>query len=220
MGDKQYMLDQIKAKITEGYRCIKIKVAALDFNQECEVLKAIRNEYNEYEIELRLDANGGFTLDEVEEKLKRLSEFSIHSIEQPIATNQWVKMASIVDLGIIDIALDEELIGVTSQETKVEMLSAIHPKYVILKPSLLGGYKEGEDWISIAESMNIDWWITSALESNIGLNAISQWTASLDSQRPQGLGTGQLFKNNIPSPLYIDNGHLYYGQESWVLPIS
>ena len=218
MGTKQYMLDQIKTKIDSGFHCIKIKVAALGFDQECEVLKAIRNEYDENEIELRLDANGGFSVLEAEEKLKRLSDFKIHSIEQPIAINQWNEMTKLIDLDIIDVALDEELIGIQSKEDKTRVLKAIRPQYIILKPSLVGGYQASEEWISIAESMGIGWWVTSALESNIGLNAIAQWTATLDSTLPQGLGTGQLFNNNIPSPLYIDSGHLYSGDNIWKLP--
>ena len=218
MGDKQFMLDQIKDKIAQGYHCIKIKVAALDFDIECEVLKAIRNEYDESEIELRVDANGGFNTDEVVEKLKRLSDYRLHSIEQPIATNHWEDMASLVSMNIIDIALDEELIGISNVKDKNRMLNTIKPPYIILKPSLLGGFTSSAEWISIAETLNIGWWITSALESNLGLNAIAQWTATLGSDRPQGLGTGQLFSNNLASPLYINNGHLYHGDATWELP--
>lgn len=216
MGEAQFMIDQIKYKIEQGYSCIKIKVAAIDFETECSILKQIRNEYSTEEIEIRLDANGGFGIDEAEEKLKRLSDYHIHSIEQPISAKRWSHMKTLCDSRIIDIALDEELIGVSSLE-KSKLLSSINPQYIILKPSLLGGFAESQEWISLADKQNIGWWITSALEANIGLNAIAQWTATLGSDRPQGLGTGQLFINNIPSPLYINNGHLYYGDQAWDL---
>ncbi len=216
MGEPQYMIDQIKDKIEQGYSCIKIKVAAIEFHDECEVLKHIRREYDPRDIEIRLDANGGFAIDDAKEKLKRLAEFNIHSIEQPIAVQQWDQMSDLCEAQIIDIALDEELIGVTTKN-KAELLEIIRPQYIILKPSLLGGFSQSQEWIDLANKVKIGWWVTSALESNIGLNAIAQWTATLNSDRPQGLGTGQLFTNNIDAPLYIKEGHLFYGDGAWSL---
>jgi len=215
MGDKQYMYDQILQKINNGYRCIKIKIAAINFNDEIALLKYIRQHFSSAEIEIRVDANGGFDVSQALEKLKVLSEYDLHSIEQPIAIRQYNEMSRLCELSPIDIALDEELIGVTSFEKKEEMLKAINPQYIILKPSLVGGFKASEEWISLAEKFNVGWWITSALEANIGLNAIAQWAASLNTTMYQGLGTGQLFTNNVDSPLYIEEGHLYYGQNSW-----
>ncbi len=216
MGEKGYMIDQIKDKIEQGYTCIKIKVAAIDFQDECAVLEHIRREYGPSDIEIRLDANGGFALDEAEEKLKHLSEYAIHSIEQPIAVQHWEHMSALCEAQIIDIALDEELIGVATKN-KAEMLGSIRPQYIILKPSLLGGFAKSQEWKDLADTAKIGWWVTSALESNIGLNAIAQWTATLESDRPQGLGTGQLFTNNVDSPLYIQNGYLFYGDGVWNL---
>ena len=215
MGEKSFMLDQIKEKINEGYRCIKIKIAAIDFDQECALLNYIRKEFSSDDIEIRVDANGGFTSDAVKEKLKRLSEYDLHSIEQPIGTHQWEEMADLCDEPIIDIALDEELIGLTHKATQQKMLDTIQPQYLILKPSLIGGFGEAEHWVKQAKQRGIAWWATSALESNIGLNAIAQWTAHMNTSLPQGLGTGQLYTNNIDSPLYIDAGHLYYGRTLW-----
>ena len=164
---------------------------------------------------MRLDANGGFTPKDALEKLNRLSAYHIHSIEQPIKPRQFDKMAALCQQSPIPIVLDEELIGTTPNE---ELLKTIHPAYIILKPSLLGGFKVSEEWIHLAKKHKIGWWITSALEANIGLNAIAQWAATLDSKMPQGLGTGQLYHNNIPSPLEIRDAKLFYNQqESWDL---
>ena len=215
MGAKSFMLDQIKTKISEGYRCIKIKIAAIDFKEECDLLHYIRREFSADDIEIRVDANGGFNVDTAQEQLKRLSDFDIHSIEQPIAPNQWNEMAKLCDEPYIDIALDEELISLTHAPTQKEMLDTIQPQYIILKPSLLGGFSAAEHWVKLAEGMGIAWWATSALESNIGLNAIAQWTAHMKTQQPQGLGTGMLYTNNIDSPLYIDKGYLHYGNDHW-----
>ena len=215
MGDREFMQRQIREKIAAGYHCIKLKVGALDFETELEIIAGIRQQFSPEDIEIRLDANGGFMPADALEKLKRLSEYSIHSIEQPIKPRQWEAMANICEHSPIPIVLDEELIGTEPNE---EMLLQIKPAYIILKPSLLGGFNVSENWIQLAEKNNIGWWNTSALEANIGLNAIAQWTASLNSSMPQGLGTGQLYHNNIQSPLEIRNAKLWYNQnQQWDL---
>ncbi len=210
MGDKEFMKSQIKEKLATGFSCIKMKIGAIDFETEMELLMAIRKEFSSNEIELRVDANGGFDPNNALEKLKRLSELEIHSIEQPIKQGQFNEMASLCEKTPLPIALDEELIGVFSVTKKQEVLQTIQPQYIILKPSLIGGFKGGNEWIENAEKQNIAWWITSALESNIGLNAIAQWTFTLNNSMPQGLGTGGLYTNNIDSPLEIEKGSLKY----------
>jgi len=219
MGDKAFMQKQIREKITAGYRCIKLKVGALDFETELEIITGIREQFSENEIEIRLDANGGFSPADALLKLEKLAKLQIHSIEQPIKQGQLDKMAEICQKSPIPIVLDEELIGIKSTE-KESLIEKIKPAYIILKPSLLGGFKASEEWIQLAERHNVKWWITSALESNIGLNAIAQWTSSLGSELPQGLGTGQLYHNNIPSPLEIRNAMLFYEKEKeWDLSL-
>ena len=209
MGDRDFMEKQIKEKISAGYHCIKLKIGANDFETELDIISAIRKQFSFSDIEIRLDANGAFSPQDAPDKLNRLSVFNIHSIEQPIRQHQWDAMGDICSNSPIPIVLDEELIGVKSSE-KEDLLKKIKPAYIILKPSLIGGFNQSEEWISLAEKHHISWWITSALESNIGLNAIAQWTATLGSTLPQGLGTGQLYHNNIPSPLSIDQAKLYY----------
>lgn len=217
MGDKVFMQKQISEKIAAGYRCIKLKVGALDFETELDIIKGIRSEFSADEIEIRLDANGGFTPADALEKLNRLSALEIHSIEQPVRQGQFEAMAALCSHSPIPIVLDEELIGVKPAD-KAAVLEQINPAYIILKPSLLGGFSESEAWIALAERLNIKWWITSALESNIGLNAIAQWTYTLKSPLPQGLGTGQLYHNNVDSPLEIREAKLYYNREKkWEL---
>ena len=219
MGDKEFMQNQITEKIAAGYRCIKLKVGALDFETELEIIADIRAEFPESEIEIRLDANGGFSADDALLKLEKLAKFQIHSIEQPIKQGQLDKMAEICQKSPIPIVLDEELIGIKSTD-KEALIDKIKPAYIILKPSLLGGFKASEEWIQLAEKHNVKWWITSALESNIGLNAIAQWTSTLGSDLPQGLGTGQLYHNNIPSPLEIRNAMLFYEKnKEWDLSL-
>ncbi len=215
MGEKQFMFDQVAEKIDSGFSCIKIKIAAIDFNDEIDLLKYIRQQFTLSEIEIRVDANGGFSTKEALEKLKILSDYNLHSIEQPIAIRQHDEMASLCEHSPLHIALDEELIGIHDVNEKEVLLNTIKPNYIILKPSLLGGFSSSEEWISVANKLKIGWWITSALESNVGLNAIAQWTATLESDMYQGLGTGQLFTNNIDSPLYIKDGQLFYSRGSW-----
>jgi o-succinylbenzoate synthase len=208
MGDKQFMMQQIKAKIESGFTCIKMKIGAIDFKTEIELLQSIRQEFSVNDIELRVDANGAFSPSEALEKLKILSELDLHSIEQPIRQGQFQDMARLCELSPLNIALDEELIGVFDITKKEELLQIINPQYIILKPSLIGGFKGSEEWINIAEKQKVKWWITSALESNVGLNAIAQWTYTLGNAMPQGLGTGSLFTNNFMSPLKVKKGTL------------
>jgi len=210
MGDSCFMKEQIQQKLENGFDCLKLKIGALDFNKEIKLLQAIRKEFGAEKIELRVDANGAFLPAEALSKLKILSEFEIHSIEQPIKAGQWKDMANLCVDSPLPIALDEELIGLYDSNLKKELLDAIKPQYIILKPSLLGGIKGSKEWIDLAEKRNIPWWITSALESNIGLNAIAQWTYTLNNSMPQGLGTGQIYSNNIVSPLFMHNGFLAY----------
>ena len=214
MGDADFMKTQIREKLEAGFRCIKLKIGAIDFEQELELLQMIRQEYNEKELELRVDANGAFSVEEALEKLKRLSEFSIHSIEQPIRQGQWETMAKLCEKSPVPIALDEELIGLKTTEEIQKMTETIHPQYLVLKPSLLGGFARSRQFIAVAEQNGAGWWVTSALEGNIGLNAIAQWTFLLENPMPQGLGTGQLFTNNIPSPLYIEGDQLEFDPEN------
>lgn len=216
MGDEIFMREQIQQKLEAGFNCIKMKVGAIDFEKEYSLLKTIRKKFSKDKIELRVDANGGFTAKDALYKLKKLAELDLHSIEQPIKPKQWKNMANLCLESPLPIALDEELIGVFSIADKKEVLEQIHPQYIILKPSLVGGFKGSEEWISIANELGIGWWITSALESNIGLNAIAQWTATIDNTMPQGLGTGSLFVNNFESPLQVADGQLFYRNDlSW-----
>ncbi len=209
MGDKDFMKKQLREKIAAGFHCIKLKVGALDFQTELEIIAGIRSQFSSSDIEIRLDANGGFSAHEALQKLHKLAQYQIHSIEQPIRQGQFEAMAELCATSPIDIVLDEELIAVHSAD-RASILETIKPAYIILKPSLHGGFKASEEWIDIAEKQGVKWWITSALESNIGLNAIAQWTFTLNSKLPQGLGTGQLYTNNVPSPLQIENAKLYY----------
>lgn len=218
MGESGFMKAQIREKIAQGFRCIKLKIGAIDFDTELELLKMIRAEFPAEQMEIRVDANGAFAVKEAPAKLRKLAGLQIHSIEQPIKQAQFEQMAELVNQDILPIALDEELIGVNDRAEKIKLLLAILPDYIILKPSLHGGIAGCSEWIEIAESLHIAWWITSALESNVGLNAIAQWTFTLKSKLPQGLGTGQLFTNNISSPLEIKNAYLYYNPDkSWDL---
>ena len=210
MGSEAFMKKQIAFKLSSGFSILKMKIGAIDFDIEISLLKSIRKEFSSEEIELRVDANGAFKPNEALEKLKNLSEYEIHSIEQPIKQGQLNEMAELCSKTPIPIALDEELIGIFNVTKKQELLQIINPQYIILKPSLVGGFKGSEEWIKLAENNQIGWWITSALESNIGLNAIAQWTYSLHTKKPQGLGTGSLFTNNFESPLEVENGYLHY----------
>lgn len=219
MGNEVDMLRQIEEKIEAGFRCIKMKIGAIDFSSECSLLKSIRQNFDTRDIEIRVDANGAFHPDDALDKLHTLAAFELHSIEQPVKAGQWDKMAGLCAKTPLPIALDEELIGFYENEKKNELLQYIQPQYIILKPSLAGGFSGSENWIKLAEENKIGWWITSALESNIGLNAIAQWTYQLKSPLPQGLGTGSLFTNNFESPLTVKNGYLYMDEsKKWEVP--
>ncbi len=210
MGEPSFMKAQIKEKLLQGFRCVKMKIGAINFETELGILKSIRKEFSAHDIELRVDANGAFSVKEALEKLKRLSELNLHSIEQPIKPRQYQEMAKLCETTPLAIALDEELIGVFDVTKKEELLQMIQPQYLILKPSLIGGYRGSSEWIKLAEEQKMQWWITSALESNVGLNAISQWTYTLQNSMAQGLGTGSLFTNNFESPLVVERGKLKY----------
>ncbi|MCL6266131.1 o-succinylbenzoate synthase [Flagellimonas myxillae] len=210
MGDENFMLSQLEEKLEAGFNCIKMKIGAIDFAQELSILDAIRSRFSSKEIELRVDANGAFTADRALEKLNTLAQYELHSIEQPIKPKQWQVLASLCKNTPLPIALDEELIGIFSVTEKEQLLQTIQPQFIILKPSLVGGYSGSTEWIQIAEKYGIGWWVTSALESNIGLNAIAQWTGTLDLKMPQGLGTGSLFTNNFEGPLEVSEGKLFY----------
>lgn len=216
MGEKSFMKEQIKEKIKQGFSCIKLKIGAIDFDAEMELLQYIRKEFSAKEIELRVDANGAFQPEDALEKLKRLSNLSLHSIEQPIRQGQYKEMAKLCKETPLPIALDEELIGVFKTSDKENLIEEIKPQYIILKPSLIGGFQGTEEWVNLAEKNQIGWWITSALESNIGLNAIAQFTYLQNNPMPQGLGTGSLFTNNIESPLQVKGENLNYNpQLTW-----
>lgn len=212
MGEEKFMQQQIQEKLDAGFHCIKIKIGGIDFEKELELLKNIRKELDEDKIILRLDANGAFRPEEALEKLHLLSQFQIHSIEQPIAAKKWDEMARICSESPIPIALDEELIGIHSTIEKENLLNTIRPQFLVLKPSLHGGFSGCNEWMELAEQRKISWWITSYLESNIGLNAIAQWTFHKNAKGFQGLGTGGLFTNNFNSPLEIR------GEQLWLNP--
>lgn len=210
MGEKEFMKQQIEEKINQGFKCIKLKIGAIEFDKELELLAFIRANFDENQIEIRVDANGAFDKSEALCKLNHLSGYELHSIEQPINKNQTDSMSELCKSTPFPIALDEELIGVFSYEQKEALLQKINPQYIILKPSLIGGIKGSKQWIELAEKHKIGWWITSALESNIGLNAIAQFTFLQNNPMPQGLGTGGLYTNNFDCPLVVQNGELCY----------
>ena len=210
MGEKELMLEQIDQKLKAGFKCIKLKIGAIDFDEELEMLDYIRSYHNAEELELRVDANGAFSAEDAMSKLEKLSRFNLHSIEQPIRQGQWDKMRNLCLQTPLPIALDEELIGISLASEKRNLLDKIQPQYIILKPSLIGGLQEADEWIALAEERKIGWWITSALESNVGLNVIAQYTATKNNPMPQGLGTGSLFKNNLAAPLKTEGELLMY----------
>ncbi len=203
MADGETMQREADVKTMSGFKCVKLKIGGINFERELAILRSLRNRYDEHELEIRLDANGGFTPENAHDRLLRLSEFKIHSIEQPIKAGQWDEMRKICEKSPIPIALDEELIGITPDPIKTEMLRTINPRYIVLKPSLCGGFSEADRWIETAETLNIGWWATSALESDIGLNAIARWVSNKKIVLPQGLGTGLLYVNNVTSPLRV-----------------
>ena len=222
MGDYDYMLEQIEQKMQLGYRCIKLKIGSIDFDKELDLLKHIRSHYSADQIILRVDANGAFSPNDALVKLKQLAKLDLHSIEQPIKAGQWETMAKLARETPLPIALDEELIGVNQLGEKKKLLETIKPQYIILKPTLHGGISGSEEWIILADKLGIDWWITSALESNIGLNAIAQWSANYENvyDMPQGLGTGGLYVNNIDMPLEIRKDNLWYNIDAKPFELS
>ncbi|REG82264.1 o-succinylbenzoate synthase [Algoriphagus antarcticus] len=216
MGEKEFMLEQIREKLAQGFDCIKMKIGAIDFQQELDLLDYIRTRFSKDQITLRVDANGAFSREDAPSKLQQLAKYDLHSIEQPIAAGNWGSMKELCAATPLPIALDEELIGV---KNKAELLDEIQPQHIILKPTLLGGILETKEWIELAEARKIGWWMTSALESNIGLNAIAQLADSLNATIPQGLGTGKLYQNNLESPLEIELGEIHYNPRiNWELP--
>ncbi len=215
MGDEGFMKEQIEDKLSQGFHCIKLKIGAIDFNKELQLLGYIREHFGPEQIEIRVDANGAFDLNEALGKISQLSEFKLHSIEQPIEKNNTDRMAELCKTTPLPIALDEELIGVFTFDEKDQLLQKIKPQYIILKPSFIGGFRGTQEWISLAEKHQIKWWITSALESNIGLNAIAQWTFLQHNLMPQGLGTGGLYTNNFECPLEVFEGQLWYKKEAY-----
>lgn len=214
MGDVAFMNEQIEQKLKEGFRCIKMKIGAIDFEREVAILKSIRSNFSKEQIELRVDANGAFSISDAMDKLRILSDLDLHSIEQPIKQGQESHMRGLCEQTPLPIALDEELIGIFDIQEKEKLLQTVMPQYIILKPSLVGGFQGSTEWIQLAEKLGIEWWVTSALESNVGLNAIAQWTYTLKSPLPQGLGTGSLFTNNFQSPLTVSKGTLSYDQRT------
>ena len=210
MGSKDEMIARIDEKVAAGFHTIKLKIGAINFDQELEMIKYVRSQYSQHELEIRLDANGGFTKDNTLLRLDKLAKYHIHSIEQPIKAGQWESMTELCKKSPIPIALDEELIGITNPMMMMELLHTIRPHYIILKPSLMGGMSGSLEWLKMAAQFKIGGWITSALESNIGLNTLAQWTATLQPKIPQGLGTGMVFSNNIESPLLQKKDYLAY----------
>ncbi|MCM1005038.1 MAG: o-succinylbenzoate synthase [Prevotella sp.] len=213
MGNIDTMMSRLEEKIASGFKCIKLKIGAINFHDELKMLQAIRNRFTPDELEIRVDANGGFNMDSVIAVLAELAKYSVHSIEQPIPAGNWELMHFLCEISPIPVALDEELIGLNRSEEKEAMLSAIKPNYIILKPSLCGGISGSAEWIELAEKYGCGWWVTSALESNVGLNALAQWVATLGVQMPQGLGTGALFTNNFTCPLSLNTDKLSFNPE-------
>ena len=214
MGTFEEMFERLEAKLKAGFRCIKIKIGAIDFDRELQLIRHIRSTFSRNDVELRVDANGGFTPKEALSRMEALVQYDIHSIEQPIKQHQWTEMARLCAATPLPIGLDEELIGMNERQKKIELLDTIRPQYIVLKPSLHGGMAGTEEWIQLSRERNIGSWITSALESNVGLNAIAQLTASIygtNIRHAQGLGTGQLFADNIEMPLKV------LGDKLWIM---
>lgn len=220
MGTHTEMAKRIREKLVAGFRCIKLKIGAIDFDSELDLIRYLRAQFDPATLEIRLDANGAFSPANALSRLEKLANYHIHSIEQPVKAGQWNAMAKICRESPVAVALDEELIGVNDTDTRKELLNAIRPAYIILKPTLHGGFSGADEWISLAEERGIGWWATSALESNIGLNAIAQWVSAKEPlSLVQGLGTGNLYINNITSPLALRGESLYYNVDSkWSLP--
>lgn len=214
MADAPTMFSEMSKRIKSGFKCVKLKIGGINFEEELNIIKTIRREYSSSDIEIRLDANGAFEPADALRKINQLAKYSIHSLEQPIKPGNYSEMAEICQKSPIPIALDEELIGLTPDSLKLSILSDLKPAYIILKPSLCGGFKEADCWIRLAGDLGIGWWATSALESNVGLNAIARWALNHFTTMPQGLGTGSLYTNNISSPLSVSSGELTYNSDA------
>ncbi|MCY7350266.1 MAG: o-succinylbenzoate synthase [Cytophagaceae bacterium] len=210
MGDRAAMLRQVEEKLAAGYTTLKMKVGAIDFDEECRLIESIRNRFSPERVALRIDANGAWSPDDAPRKLRELSRFGLHSIEQPIQARQPEAMSELCRTSPIPVALDEELVGLNDYVEKFRLVKQLAPAYLILKPTLLGGFYSCREWIEIANRLQCKWWLTSALESNVGLSAIGQFAAEFNNPLPQGLGTGQLYHNNIPAPLRVEGGQLRY----------
>ena len=218
MGDKATMRQRICEQIEKGFNTVKMKIGAIGIDDELELLRAVRAEFDAKTITLRVDANGAFNAQQAPEILKRLADLGVHSIEQPVHAGLYEVMAELCTTTPVPIALDEELIGLNTRDAKVDLLDNVKPQYIVIKPSLVGGWAATQEWIDLAKARNINWWITSALESSLGLNAIAQYTATLNVDMPQGLGTGSVYTNNIPSPLLAERGALHFRPEvGWEL---
>jgi O-succinylbenzoate synthase len=221
MGEKDEMLERLELKVLEGYDCIKLKIGALDFADELDILESARSMIGNDGLGMRVDANGAFTVENAKDVLSSLNKLHIHSIEQPIMAGQVDIMKELCATTPVPIALDEELIGIFDLAEKRNLLEEIKPQFIVLKPTLLGGFSATAEWIELAEELNIGWWITSSLESNIGLNAVCQFTSQYNTTLPQGLGTGGLYENNIPSPLSVNNGCIFWNKsEHWYLKLA
>lgn len=221
MGDKDTMLDRLELKIMSGFECVKLKIGGIDFIDELDIIRDARDMIDRDDLYIRVDANGAFDESNVYEALEELAKLDVHSIEQPIKPGQRKLMAELAATSPVPIALDEELIGIHGFEEKKKLLEEIMPSYIVLKPTLLGGFRATAEWIELAEQLKIEWWVTSALESNIGLNAICQFTSQYDLKIPQGLGTGELYTNNIPSPLTMLNGCIFLDKDKhWYLNLT
>ena len=210
MGDRETMYERLKAKLEAGFRCVKLKIGGIDFEEELSLLRYIRSRFSRSDVELRLDANGAFTPQNALKRLEQLAAFDVHSIEQPVKRYQPQVMKSIIEKSPIPIALDEELIGMWSDEERCSLLDELHPHFVVLKPSLCGGFDSTAKWIAEAQKRNIGWWVTSALESNVGLSAIALFLKDYEVNMPQGLGTGGLYTNNFDSPMSLERDNLIF----------
>ncbi|MDR1866175.1 MAG: o-succinylbenzoate synthase [Bacteroidales bacterium] len=218
MGSLRQMMRRAEEKLEAGFRCLKLKIGGIDFHDELELLRLIRSRFPAGEVQLRVDANGAFTPREVLRKLEQLARYELHSVEQPVRPGQWQAMGTLCRKSPVPVALDEDLIGITSRKEKIRLLETAAPRYIVLKPALAGGFAACDEWIALAGECGAGWWITSALESDVGLNAIAQWCATKHSVLPQGLGTGQLYRNNIPSPLLQRGSTLAFRPEgAWDL---
>jgi o-succinylbenzoate synthase len=216
MGDKSTMRKRIREQIDKGFTTVKTKIGAIGIDDELHLLKDIREEFSADAITLRVDANGAFNARNAMDVLQRLAELEVHSIEQPVPPGLYEVMAELCERSPIPIALDEDLIGANTRDSKIDLLDNVAPRYIVIKPSLVGGWSAAQEWITLADQRGIGWWITSALESSIGLNAIAQWTATLNVRMAQGLGTGNVYTDNIPSPLLAERGELHYRpEEEW-----